>query len=139
MSGRGYGVHCPQCKELKPRNFFGGRGGTHKICLICRQSEAKAVRQIAKLRTQRYLTAEENRQQIQIHKIAKEFARETASNQRSLHRLHRNLNPTEATLKAIEQRTASQEAWQIALDALTQRIEKGENIHSMQQYFEEEP
>ena len=139
MSGRGYGVHCPQCKELKPRNFFGGRGGTHKICLICRQSEAKAVRQIAKLRTQRYLTAEENRQQIQIHKIAKEFARETASNQRSLHRLHRNLNPTEATLKAIEQRTASQEAWQIALDALTQRIEKGENIHSLQQYFEGEP
>ena len=139
MSGRGYGVHCPQCKEIKPRNFFGGRGGTYKLCLICRQSEAKAVRQIAKLRTQRYITAEENRQQIQIHKIAKEFARETASNQRSLHRLHRNLNPTEATLKAIEQRTASQEAWQIALDALTQRIEKGENIHSMQQYFEEEP
>ena len=139
MSGRGYGVHCPQCKEIKPRNFFGGRGGTYKLCLICRQSEAKAVRQIAKLRTQRYITAEENRQQIQIHKIAKEFARETASNQRSLHRLHRNLNPTEATLKAIEQRTASQEAWQIALDALTQRIEKGENIFSLQQYFEGEP
>ena len=139
MSGRGYGVWCTQCRDFKPRNFFGGRGGTHKLCLICRQSEAKAVRQIAKLRTQRYLTAEEKRKEEQIKNIAKEFARETASNQRSLHRLHRNLNPTEATLKAIEQRTASQEAWQIALDALTQRIEKGENIHSMQQYFEEEP
>lgn len=139
MSGRGYGVWCTQCRDFKPRNFFGGRGGTHKLCLICRQSEAKAVRQIAKLRTQRYLTAEEKRKEEQIKNIAKEFARETASNQRSLHRLHRNLNPTEATLKAIEQRTASQEAWQIALDALTQRIEKGENIHSLQQYFEGEP
>jgi hypothetical protein len=53
--------------------------------------------------------------------------------------LHSNLKPTEATIKAIERRTAAQEQWQTALDTLTQRIEKGENIHSLQQYFEGEP
>jgi hypothetical protein len=121
------------------RSHFGVRGGTHKICFICRQSEAKAVAQISKLRTQRYVTAEENRQQTQIHKIAKEFARVTYINQHALHNLHSNLKPTEVTRKSIERRTEAQERWQIALDALIQRIENGENIYSMQQYFEGEP
>jgi hypothetical protein len=139
MSGRGYAVRCPQCKRNMARSHFGVRGGTHKICFICRQSEAKAVSQLLKLRTQMYLMAEERRKEEQIKQIAKEFARETASNQRSLHRLHRNLNPTEATLKAIEQRTQAQEMWQVAHDVLIKRIEKGENIYSIQQYFEGEP
>jgi len=121
------------------RSHFGVKGGTHKLCFICRQHTAKAVAQISKLRTQRYVTAEENRQQTQIHKIAKEFARATYHNRHLLRKLHSNLNPTEATLKAIEQRTEAQERWQVALDGLIKRIEKGENIYSMQQYFEEEP
>ena len=139
MSGRGYGVWCTQCRDFKPRNFFGGRGGTHKLCLICRQSEAKAVRQIAKLRTQRYLTAEEKRKEEQIKNIAKEFARVTYQNRHLLRKLHSNLKPTENTIKAIERRTAAQETWQVAHDILIQRIEKGENIFSLQQYFEGEP
>jgi len=139
MSGRGYAVRCLQCKRSMARSHFGVKGGAHKLCFICRQHTAKAAAQISKLRTQRYVTAEEKRQQTQIHKIAKEFARVTYHNRRLLRILHSNLKPTESTLKRIEQRTEAQEKWQVALDELIKRIEKGENIYSIQQYFEGEP
>jgi Tfp pilus assembly protein PilN len=139
MSGRGYGVHCPQCKELKPRNFFGGRGGTHKICLICRQANAKAVIYRRRQDNAAIVVLDEKEKQANIKMLHREFKRETAANRRSLRKLHKNLNPTEATKKAIKQRTQAQEMWQTALDALIRRIEKGARIDSIQQYFEGEP
>ena len=143
MSGRGYSIRCPQCKEFMARSHFGVRGGTHRLCVICRQNTAEALaketKRILATRTQRYLTAEEKRKERQIKNIAKEFARVTYQNRHLLRKLHSNLNPTTTTLEGIARRTAAQEKWQVAHDVLIKRIEKGENIHSLQQYFEEEP
>jgi len=139
MSGRGYGVWCTQCRDFKPRNFFGGRGGTHKLCAICRQANTRAAAYKRIPDKAKQLAKAEKQKEINIKKLAKEFTRVTYQNRRLLRKLHSNLKPTEATIKAIERRTAAQEQWQTALDTLTQRIEKGENIHSLQQYFEGEP
>ena len=109
------------------------------MCSICRQANQRATAYKRIPDKAKQLAKDEKQKEVNIKKLAKEFARATYHNRRLLRKLHSNLKPTEATLKSIERRTEAQEKWQVALDGLIKRVEKGEHIDSMQQYFEEEP
>jgi len=109
------------------------------LCSICRQANQRATAYKRIPDKAKQLAKDEKQKEVNIKKLAKEFARATYHNRRLLRKLHSNLKPTEATLKSIERRTEAQEKWQVALDGLIKRVEKGEHIDSMQQYFEEEP
>ncbi len=140
MNERGYRICCPKCKYLMPRSAFTKQcGGVHRKCITCRDAERYASSDRRKAQKTRETRATIQRKETVIDQIKKEFSRETYLNHWRLKRLKDNKRPTRATTKSIEARTKAQEKWQTALDEVSRRVEAGENLTTIQDYFEEEP
>lgn len=136
-----YQLICCQCKENKDRRDFQIRkGGFTPVCKECRKKDvaerAKITYRIKAVKKKQRLQQEQQRRELLISELKKEFMAHTATN-RSRIKAMQSLEPKKrTTMHALEKREKLQRLWEAGLATLIERVENGETVTSLREFME---